>query len=176
MIIEIDTIGKIPAKLPIDLVPTLAKVFSPLVDGCLIGPPLEMPPAAYNASRKQYLADLILDRLRYRITGENKLLALIENDLYTHGLNFVFGQAQCPGRVALVSLRRLDQTFYGMTANYNLFLKRATKEAVHELGHTFGLRHCSNLDCVMSFSNSLLDVDRKSPTFCDACRKKLFTF
>jgi len=176
LIIEIVAIGKVPAKLLRALVLALEKAFSPFIDGCIIGPPLEMPPAAYNSSRKQYLADLILDRLRHRITGENKLLALIENDLYTHGLNFVFGQAQCPGRVALVSLRRLDLTFYGITADYNLFLKRATKEAVHELGHTFGLRHCSNLDCVMSFSNSILDVDRKSPTFCDACKKKLFTF
>lgn len=176
MIIEIITIGEVERPLLEDLARELTKTYAPLVESCLIGASLQMPPAAYNARRSQYDADLILDRVLHRITGENRVLALLTTDLYTssHNLNFIFGQAQYPGRVALVSLCRLDPTFYGAQPNRKLFLRRATKEAIHELGHTFGLGHCANQSCVMSFSNSILDVDEKKPTFCKTCRRKLY--
>lgn len=58
-------------------------------------------------------------------------------------------------------------------AGESLFHLRAVKEAVHELGHTYGLGHCRNPRCVMSFSNSLRDVDRKERDFCPSCRRKL---
>lgn len=175
LVIEIVTIGEIERPLLEDLARELTKAYAPLVESCLIGASLQMPPAAYNARRNQYDADLILDRVLHRITGENRVLALLTDDLYTssRNLNFIFGQAQCPGRVALVSLCRLDPTFYKAPPNRKLFLQRATKEAIHELGHTFGLGHCANPSCVMSFSNSILDVDEKKPTFCKTCRRKL---
>jgi len=50
---------------------------------------------------------------------------------------------------------------------------RAVKEAVHELGHTFGLDHCSDPRCVMHFSNMLADTDRKGREFCPSCRARL---
>ncbi|MEA2005134.1 MAG: hypothetical protein U9O50_02570 [Acidobacteriota bacterium] len=46
-------------------------------------------------------------------------------------------------------------------------------EAVHELGHTYGLSHCPDAKCVMHFSNSLLDTDKKSASFCTHCHKLL---
>jgi archaemetzincin len=38
------------------------------------------------------------------------------------------------------------------------FGQRLVKEAVHELGHAFGLNHCENIECVMHFSNSLQNI------------------
>jgi archaemetzincin len=54
-----------------------------------------------------------------------------------------------------------------------IFRERAVKEAVHELGHTFGLGHCPDSSCVMHFSNCLDDTDRKGKEYCPECRAKL---
>jgi len=173
--LELIPVGEISTKLLRDLSLRLGRVFSGLIGSCSIGAPLKVPRVAYNAGRGQYDADPILE-LVLRELKEKRGLAVLDVDLYTSSsdLNFIFGQAQCPGRAALISIHRLDQTFYGRPSDYGLLLERATKEAVHELGHTFGLDHCSNPACVMSFSNSILDVDRKSSAFCGVCRKKIF--
>jgi archaemetzincin len=100
-----------------------------------------------------------------------KILGIVDHDLYVPELNFVFGEA---GRkAAVISLTRLRQSFYLLTEDQNLFHQRVLTEAVHELGHTFGLGHCGNPKCVMFFSNSLMDTDRKGSEFCPACRDKL---
>ena len=96
-----------------------------------------------------------------------KLVALLDVDLYEHGLNFVFGEATLGGREAVVSIARLYHD------DPERFLSRILKEVNHELGHAFGLRHCPDPSCVMSFSNSVLDVDRKGIQPCPVCRRKL---
>jgi archaemetzincin len=67
----------------------------------------------------------------------------------------------------------LRDEFYGLPPNPAALKSRLVKEAVHELGHTFGLVHCPNACCVMYFSNSLGDTDRKGPGFCSACKARL---
>jgi archaemetzincin len=47
---------------------------------------------------------------------------------------------------------------------------RVVKEAVHEVGHTYGLVHCATLACVMSRSPGLRSVDLKSDRLCAECR------
>jgi archaemetzincin len=102
----------------------------------------------------------------------DRVLGVTDVDLYAPSLNFVFGEAECPGDVALVSLFRLDPKFYDQKDDL-LLSQRTLKEAVHELGHTFGLRHCGSLDCVMFFSNSIYDTDRKQERFCTSCWDKV---
>jgi len=141
---------------------------------CLIASPIALPSRAYNPHRGQYLSDFLLIQLRkVSVPEAERLLGVVDVDLYTRGLNFVFGQASLSGREAIISLTRLRQSFYGLPEERELFLERAIKEAVHELGHTYGLGHCPDPLCVMHFSNSLADTDVKKPDFCPRCLKLL---
>ena len=76
------------------------------------------------------------------------------------------------GGVAVFSLVRLQPRGSRRDANA-LFLKRAGTEAIHELGHTYGLRHCRDPHCVMWFSNTLAESGRKGLTFCAAHASQL---
>jgi archaemetzincin len=73
----------------------------------------------------------------------------------------------------VIALIRLYPKFYGLREDRGKFLQRVVKEAVHELGHTYGLGHCKDQRCVMAFSNSLADTDTKGQAFCQKCRSKL---
>jgi archaemetzincin len=139
------------------------------------GKGLKLPQEAYNSRRNQYFSSFILNKLRQEIkpAKPQKILAISDVDLYVESLNFVFGEAELGGHFAIISLARLRQGFYGFPEDKALFLERAKKEAVHELGHTFGLRHCPNPECVMHFSNSLQDTDRKRASFCSRCQELL---
>lgn len=136
---------------------------------------MKLPRDAFSPKKNQYYCPHILDRLRANIQPgpQDKVLGIADVDLYVHGLNFVFGQAELNGRFAVISLTRLRHSFYGLPKNKDLFTERAIKEAVHELGHTFGLEHCPDPECVMHFSNSLMDTDRKQASFCSRCLKEL---
>jgi len=106
-------------------------------------------------------------------TNEIKILVICDIDAYSGDLNFVFGEAYKGGRIAAIYLPRLRQEFYGLESNKLVFHERIIKEAIHELGHTFGLFHCNNKLCVMHFSNSLYDTDIKEKRFCLDCKNKL---
>ncbi len=127
---------------------------------------------AYNPQRKQYFSSKLLASLR-KSERKERVVGITDVDLYVPRLNFVFGEADTVSGTAIVSLYRLRQEYYGLAPDEALFLERATKEIVHELGHTFGLGHCSNNKCVMHFSNGLADTDVKEAYFCDRCRPKI---
>lgn len=127
---------------------------------------------AYNPERKQYLSSELLGSLR-KSAEDERLVGITEVDLYVPRLNFVFGEADVLSGTAIVSLCRLRQEYYGLAPDEALFLERATKEVVHELGHTFCLGHCPNSKCVMHFSNSLADTDFKGANFCSECRPRI---
>jgi archaemetzincin len=133
---------------------------------------LPLSEKAFDKKRKQYRSNFFLSEIQdYAAKKEdlNRVLGVVDADIFVSELNFVFGAATCPGKAALISLWRLKPEFYGAPPNKELFTERLLKEAVHELGHTLGLRHCSRSSCVMYFSNSIFDTDRKQSLFCDQC-------
>lgn len=129
---------------------------------------------AYNPERKQYYSSAILEKLpQTGSEGCERILGILDVDLYVPDLNFVFGEADMVERRAVISTKRLRPEYYGLPKDEKLFEDRTLKESVHELGHTYGLGHCPDKRCVMHFSNSLQDTDVKSSSFCKDCKKKL---
>lgn len=131
-------------------------------DEIVVAPPVALPARGYDASRRQQLASSLfpacLEESGVRVLG------VTDADLYETGLNFVFGYSQPDGRVAVISLARLHDL------NRERFLDRCLKEAVHEIGHTLGLGHDEkHAGCVMRFSRTLVDTDRKGRDYCAQC-------
>lgn len=104
------------------------------------------------------------------------LLAVTERDLFVPVLTFVFGEAQVAGPAAVVSTYRLREEFYGLPANPVLESERLFREALHELGHTFGLRHCDDWRCIMSPAHSVERIDTRTHEFCRDCQRLLALF
>ncbi|HUI44867.1 MAG TPA: archaemetzincin family Zn-dependent metalloprotease [Nitrospirota bacterium] len=140
----------------------------------VVGERAAVPEKTYNARRRQHNSTRILKTLERVKRGTDELvLGVIDEDLYVPELNFIFGEADVLAQVAVIGLARLRQEYYGLDPDQGLFLLRAAKEAIHELGHTCGLGHCPDRKCIMHFSNSLPDTDVKETAFCQACRNKL---
>jgi len=134
--------------------------------------PAGLSGVAYSKDRRQYNAAVILGEIAGKMPVDaERLLGVVDVDLFVPGMNFVFGVAM--GRGAVISLTRLRPEYYGEKKNEFLFRERVLKEAIHELGHTFGLDHCPDTRCIMHFSNTLEDTDIKGPGFCRNCSTKL---
>lgn len=125
----------------------------------------QIPNTAFNPLRQQYDAMTIIDKLAaIKPSSRAVKLGIVSKDIYSHGMNFIFGLADPLSHTALVSTYRLN--------GINLH-ERIAKEVIHEIGHLLGLTHCSDTSCVMCFSNTIDDTDRKKQTLCSICRSKL---
>ncbi|HTX20216.1 MAG TPA: archaemetzincin family Zn-dependent metalloprotease [Bacteroidota bacterium] len=128
------------------------------------------PAFAFDPYRNQVNSSSIIGGfLQHFPTVDGKILGVTTSDLFVPVLTYVFGEAQLDGPIAVVSSHRLDDTLYGLPPNPDLLAQRLLKEAVHELGHTFGLIHCRDYRCVMHTSTAAEDIDIKSERFCPAC-------
>jgi len=127
---------------------------------------------AFHQSLNQYHGSAILLRLTETAPPEaSKILGITEVDLFVPVFDFLFGEAQLGGAGALMSTFRLRNELYGLPADEELFYERIGKEAIHELGHAFGLVHCFNPACVMNPSTFVEQIDNKSKDFCRQCRR-----
>ncbi len=169
MKITLESLGDIVDEMMESLKYSVAGVFHCPVE---VGAGLTGLAQAYNADRRQYLSSKLLTSVG-KPDIQARVVCIVDIDLYVPRLNFVFGEADAVSGTAIVSLFRLRQEYYGLAPDDVLLLERATKEIVHELGHTFGLGHCPNGKCVMHFSNSLADTDLKGSGFCSDCRPKI---
>jgi archaemetzincin len=164
-VIALAPVGDVDPAAVAALVPVLETAFGSRV---VVGPPVPLVPSAYEPRRRQYLSTALLDALAaVKRPDWERLLGVADVDLYVPELNFVFGEADSRRAVGVFSLYRLHPGGTGAEAQA-LFRKRAATEALHELGHTYGLGHCRDPHCVMWFSNTLAESDRKGTRFCAA--------
>ncbi len=136
-----------------------------------IGIPLKEPAYAYHKHKKQYNSTKILKQIhKLKLAGYDRILGIVDVDLYVPERTFVFGEADVKKKVSVISLTRLWQKFYNLPEDSALFKYRIIIEAVHELGHTYGLYHCKNNKCVMFLSNTIGDTDHKGAELCSNCK------
>lgn len=131
---------------------------------------------AFNAGRGQLNSTTILKLLlAERATGVGRVLGLVDQDLFIPVLTYVFGEAQLGGAVAVASTFRLREPWAAGGAPSAVLEARLIKTALHELGHTYGLRHCLHPRCVMTSAAGLEMLDEKAAAFCLACQGRLRT-
>lgn len=148
--------------------------------GRILEHPVQLEPSpldihkAFDSSRGQYNSTALLAQILTTTSpsGE-KWIAVVDVDLYVPVLTFVYGEAQFNGSAAIVSTHRLANQFYGIPQDDRIFLERLEKEMIHELGHTFGLYHCRQFDCVMHSSTYVEEIDLKRTTPCPECKSFL---
>lgn len=158
-------IGDVDDRTLRELKASLSSIFKVNV---IIDRTMDIPDIAYNPKRNQYNSSLILNEMMKSLPQDaSKVLGIIDVDLFVPRLNFVFGEAR--DSVAVISITRLRQEYYGLSGDDLLFGERVLKEAVHEVGHMYGLGHCTDRLCVMHFSNCLDDTDIKDYHFCSTC-------
>ncbi len=174
--IYIVPVGDVDEKYLYPLIPKLEKRFTTKVHLAL-DKRLPDPDHAYDSRAKQHVAMYVLRDLVELDVPENvKVLGVANVDLFVPESEraFVFGQAQFGrnSKAALISMLRMNPSSYvGGKPDEKLLVKRMTIEAIHELGHVFGLSNCSEPECVMYLPKNLKELDKKSDSFCLKCQK-----
>ncbi|MHC4930988.1 MAG: archaemetzincin family Zn-dependent metalloprotease [Planctomycetota bacterium] len=165
------TLGSFPRAVAQDLV---ARVSTEVAVPCQLLRPSEQVPIPHLARRNQVDADRMLQVLEdLDHDPEEILVGVTLLDLGNPIFSFFFGRARQDGGAALVSLARLDPTFYGLPEDRDLMLRRGVLEVVHELGHIGGLHHCDDWNCVMHFAATVEAIDNRGPSVCPRCREEL---
>jgi len=175
MFIRIVPLGILREKIAETLCSSLSNAFNAK---CKLLNGIPVPQESFNQWRKQYDIGAILNKVGSdpSVTFIDKnlpTLLLTEEDLYYNGMNFIFGIEEQERGICILSLARLKPEFYGHKANSMMLNERAEKEAIHSIGHYFGLNHCRYTWCVMYPTASVDDIDRKQKHFCKTCELKL---
>ena len=161
---------------PLGEVPEIAlKVIAAHISGYYklsvqILPPLGHPEYAFDKRRFQYDVGIILKAFEsIKFKDHEKVIGVLNLDLFVPIFTYVFGEAKQGGKVALVSLFRLSKNSDGSPCPSSLIFERAAKVALHELGHLFNLLHCREKNCLMHFSGGIQDLDNTPIYLCRYC-------
>jgi archaemetzincin len=165
-------LGAVPGDLVAAVADTLRAVHELRVS---IAPAGERPTFAFNPARNQYHATAILQKIASLrgVATPSAVLALTDVDLFIPDVPFVFGGADQAARSAVVSLARLVPPC--VAPDRGRLGRRVLTEAMHEIGHVFGLAHCDDVQCAMRQSRVVSEVDAKRPDLCATCRRRIST-
>lgn len=135
----------------------------------------KLPKSFKNKERGQYDAGMLRIWAMENVPKDAyRFITVVEQDIFTGRYNFIFAQAQVPGKVTVISLHRFTSSARRLfPSERKLFETRIEKLFMHELGHNFGLPHCPNGNCVMRYANSMLELDATSAYNCSDCLEKL---
>ncbi|MCG6911195.1 MAG: zinc metallopeptidase [Deltaproteobacteria bacterium] len=137
-------------------------------------PPMKNPAHALNRRLLQYDAGAVIKHMEAMSFGAfDKVVCIMDVDLFLPVFTHIFGEARQGGRVALVSMFRLRENEADTVAPSARTLERVAKVSLHELCHLYGLTHCEDSRCLMHFSGNLADLDRSSFNLCRYCRRFL---
>lgn len=174
MIQDRQRIGIIPIG---DISGIVPKVIAAHISGYLDLPatllaPMQTPHYALDRQRCQYDAGPILNHLESGLFNSvDKVVGILNVDLFVPVFTHVFGEARQGGRVALISIFRLKENAMDTNSDSSTALERAAKIALHEVCHLYDLTHCESRQCLMYFSASLPDLDRIPLSFCRYCSR-----
>jgi len=166
--IGVIALGEVPDLIPKSIAAHIQGMLHAEVD---VLPPLPLPSDAFDQGRLQYSASRLLQHLETLSLGLcDKVLAVLDADLFVPIFTHVVGEAQQGGKNAIVSLYRLKTHGVNSPLGLSLLMERAGKVALHELGHLYDLHHCTDPACLMHFAGGVEDLDRALLDYCNYCR------
>lgn len=140
LIINVQPFGSMPQNLVQQMVDTLRKHYQHIK----VLPAIPLPQHAFYPARQRYRADSLIVFLQQQTPSNHATIGITNVDISTSKGSIkdwgIMGLGFCPGKACIASTYRLNRT---ATAS-QLF-----KVAIHELGHTQGLKHCSVNYCFM---------------------------
>ncbi|ESS13013.1 MAG: putative Zn-dependent protease [uncultured archaeon A07HR60] len=170
MLVDIVPVGDVSARAKREASSALRSVYDCDVT---VHDEQSVPSGAYDSGRNQYRAEDFIELIG-RVGGGEKNVGITPRDLFYRRRNYVFGLAYLNGNGSVISTYRLQTTSDGgisAKSSGAVYADRVRKEIVHEVGHTFGLEHCDNSKCVMSFSPTVREVDVKEEHLCGSCSR-----
>lgn len=132
-----------------------------------------LPPSAFYKPRQRYIADSLLDFLKQENDNRfEKIIGLTSKDISTRKGDIenwgVLGLGSCPGTACVISSFRAGKNKVAAA----IFRKRMITLALHELGHTYGLEHCPDKDCLMKDAEGKMALD-DAGSYCSKCHNQL---
>jgi archaemetzincin len=136
-------------------------------------PPTDHPQAAWYEPRHRWRAERLLDFLEPRLPADcDRILGMTTDDISTtkgeHEDWGILGLANLPGAAAVISFYRCRRRVHDVDP-----IERLRRVAIHEIGHTLGLPHCSTYGCYLEDAGGTVETVDRETFLCDACRARL---
>ena len=134
----------------------------------------KLPRDAYVRRRRAYDADKLLEHFAGKVPEDAVALILVTKyDIRLPEKGPVYSALNAEDRIAVISLRRLRQKFYGLKPDPIQEFGRVEREALYAVGRILGLQECGEASCVMHPAGDLVGLDAKRGGVCETCLKVL---